>query len=71
MVGPAFKSGKFHQVVFDKNPFLTDKDGKTYKENTKSKSEADLTAKKFKPSSAPKTVMLLLAYKARNFIQNT
>lgn len=54
MLGPAFKSGKFHQVVFDKNPYLTQKDGATYKEMTRSKSESDI--KKFKPSSHPKTM---------------
>ena len=57
MLGAAFKSGKFHQIVFDKNPYLTDKDGPTYKERTRSKSETDL--KKFKPSSYPRTVIVI------------
>lgn len=55
MVGSSFKSGKFHQGYFDKNPYLTDKDGPVYRERTRSKSESDL--KKFKPSSYPKTVI--------------
>ena len=55
MIDGPFKMGKYHKEFFDKNPFLTEKDGPVYKEKDKrSKSEADL--KPFKPSSPPKNV---------------
>ncbi len=55
MVSGPFKSGKYHKEYFEKNPFLTEKDGPVLKEKEKrSKSEADL--KPFKPSSPPKKV---------------
>jgi hypothetical protein len=41
-------------VFFDKNPFLTEKDGPVNKELSRSKSEPNM--KPFKPSSPPKTV---------------
>ena len=50
-----FKAGKYHKEFFEKNPFLTEKDGPVNKEKAlRSKSEADL--KPFKPSSPPKKV---------------
>jgi len=53
--GP-FKSGKFHKVLFDTNPFLTEKDGATYKEK-RSRSESDTKSTPFRPSQPPKTVI--------------
>lgn len=53
-VGGPFKSGKFQKVFFDKNPFLSEKDGATYKDIKRSKSES--TIKPFKYTSPPKTV---------------
>lgn len=54
MVDGPFKAGVYNKVFFDKNPYLTEKDGAVYKEKSRSKSESDL--KVFKPSSPPKTV---------------
>jgi hypothetical protein len=54
-IGGAFKSGKFHAVYFEKNPYLTDKDGPVNRESKRSKSESDL--KPFKQTSPPKTVI--------------
>jgi hypothetical protein len=54
MVDGPFKAGMFHKVYFDKNPYLTEKDGAVYKPKSRSKSESDL--KIFKPSSPPKNV---------------
>lgn len=51
----AFKSGKYHKVYFDNNPFLTDKDGAVYKEK-RSKSETEVKTLPFRPSQPPKTM---------------
>jgi len=51
----AFKSGRFHKVYFDNNPFLTEKDGAVYKEK-RSRSESDVKATPFRPSQPPKTM---------------
>lgn len=56
ILGGPFKSGIFQKVYFDKNPYLTEKDGPVNKEKSRSKSESDL--KIFKPSSPPKTVKI-------------
>lgn len=54
MDGP-FKAGLFHKGFFDKNPYLTEKDGPVNKEKaTRSKSDPEI--KPFKPSSPPKKV---------------
>ena len=60
--GGPFKNGKYHKEFFDRNPFLTEKDGPTYKERKRSKSEGDL--KPFKPSSPPKKVHKLQSFKS-------
>lgn len=52
--GP-FKSGKYHKVLFDTNPFPTKEDGATFKEK-RSRSEADAKAIPFRPSQPPKTM---------------
>ena len=54
VAGP-FLSGRFHKVLFDTNPFLTEKDGPVNKEK-RSKSESEIKAIPFKPSQPPKTV---------------
>jgi hypothetical protein len=56
-VGTAFLSGKYHKVLFDKNVYLTEKDGAVNRELSRSKSDPSI--KPFKPSSPPKTVRLL------------
>lgn len=53
-VGTAFLSGKYHKVLFDKNVYITEKDGAVNKEMSRSKSDPSI--KPFKPSSPPKTL---------------
>jgi hypothetical protein len=57
MVSGPFKSGKYHKVFFEKNPFYTDKDSPINKELRRTKSETDV--KPFKPTSPPKTVRII------------
>ncbi|RNA17476.1 hypothetical protein BpHYR1_024365 [Brachionus plicatilis] len=54
VLGAAFKSGIYQKVYFEKNPYLTEKDGAVFKEKSKSKSLTDL--KTFKFSSPPKSM---------------
>ena len=63
-VGTAFLSGKFHKVLFDKNVYLTEKDGPVNREMSRSKSDPSI--KPFKPSSPPKTVSFF--YFSLNFL---
>jgi hypothetical protein len=55
VVGGPFKSGLFHKTFFDRNPYLTEKDGAVYR--NVSKSANDIKQVPFKPSHPGKKLL--------------